>query len=95
MNSGNFAYFDYGAAANMKVYGQLQPPNIPLNDIDGVPVALFVGDSDELATVEDNEKLYKEIYDTVVHYKVYRLGHLSFLAGRDMSYFSKDAMDLI
>ena len=40
----------------MERYGTAYPPEIPLGDI-SIPTALFVGDTDLLATVEDNEWL--------------------------------------
>ena len=47
---------------------------------------MFVGIKDELATVEDNRKAASEM-KTIVHYKEYELGHLSFMVSKDMTYF--------
>jgi len=45
---------DYGKIQNTKKYNQATPPVIELQNINSVPIAMFVGTSDQLATVDDN-----------------------------------------
>ena len=40
----------------MEKYGSFEAPEVPLGDIT-IPTALFIGEYDNLATVEDNEWL--------------------------------------
>ena len=71
------------------------PPEVDLSTIKGVPTAIFSGLKDNLASVEDG-RWAQSLMDpeTLVHYGEYELGHLSFLAAKDMSYF-EDAMALL
>lgn len=61
---------DYGSSKNKNVYGTSTPPLINLQNIKKVPIGLFVGTSDQLATVEDNRWAKTQI-STIVHYKEY------------------------
>jgi hypothetical protein len=54
MNSGKFAEYDYGLL-NFVKYGRLTPPEIPLGHLTKVPIAMFVGAEDPLATVVDTK----------------------------------------
>jgi len=47
---------------------------------------MFVGLDDELADPQDNEVSELEI-PSLVFYKEYKLGHLSFMLARDMTFF--------
>ena len=54
MKSGKFQRFDYGdAETNQKHYQADTPPELDLSTIEKVPVAMFVGKKDTLATPED------------------------------------------
>jgi hypothetical protein len=77
---------DYGSSQNTKKYNQAKPPVIDLQNINTVPIGMFVGTSDQLATVDDN-RWAKTQLKTLKHYKEYPLGHLSFMIAKDMSYF--------
>lgn len=55
---------------------------------------MFVGTSDELADPIDNELSDTEI-PSIIFYKEYNLGHLSFMIARDMSFFTVDVMNLL
>ena len=70
---------------------------IPLKKIGegGVPVAIFGGTDDELADWRDAEWTRDEIGDAVVHFQLIEGGHISFLVGHDMSYFTQDVMNLL
>jgi hypothetical protein len=67
---------------------------IPINTISSVPIAMFVGNVDKLADPQDALWAYKEIGTPVVFYKEYDAGHLTFMIGKDMSYFN-DVMALL
>ena len=63
--SGNFTLWDYGAAANKKIYGQIEPLMVPLENI-SVPVALISGSIDTCATPADVAWLSEQLGDKVV-----------------------------
>lgn len=46
----DFREIDYGLTDNMKKYGTAIPPLIMMSDIKKVPVAMFVGKDDNLAS---------------------------------------------
>ena len=50
INTERFQYFDFGSSKNKEVYGNKYPPIIPIETIDKVPIAMFVGTQDGLAT---------------------------------------------
>lgn len=81
-----FKQFNYGERTNKQKYGTVEPPSIPLENLD-VPVALFAGSYDKIATPDNVEWLNDQISDKVVHKAYYPLGHLSFALAKDMSYF--------
>jgi pimeloyl-ACP methyl ester carboxylesterase len=68
---------------------------IPLNTISQVPIAMFVGNVDELADPTDAEWARQEIGSPVVHYQEINGGHLTFVIGKDMSWFSNDVMPIL
>ena len=94
LSSKKFQRMDYGSSKNKQVYGQTTPPEINLQNIQSVPIGLFVGTSDQLATVDDN-RWAKTQLKTLKFYKEYSLGHLSFMIGKDMTYFSVDVMNML
>jgi len=54
IDQARFNMFDYGRRGNLRVYGRRTSPNYNLQAISGtVPIGLFVGKHDELATVTD------------------------------------------
>ena len=85
---------DYGASKNMRVYGHKTPPVINLKNIKSVPIGLFVGKLDVLATIKDN-RWAKTQLKTLKFYREYNLGHLGFMIGKDMTYFSDDVMKML
>jgi hypothetical protein len=56
---------------------------------------MFVGTTDSLATKKDNEWTYSKIKADVVQFKEFSSGHLTFMVGKDMSYFTNDVMSLL
>ena len=61
---------------------------IPIGDI-RVPTALFVGIEDTLADVEDARWIEATMGDTIIAFELNPGGHMSFMYGKDMSYWSK------
>jgi hypothetical protein len=68
---------------------------IPINEISSVPIAMFVGSVDTLADPKDSEWTRNEIGSPVVHYQEILGGHLTFMIGKDMTWFSQDVMGII
>merc|ERR1712216_298358 len=65
---------------------------IPLENITGVPVAMFTGKEDILADLTDAQWTRDQIGDNIVHYEEIEAGHLTFMVGKDMTYFSDTVM---
>ena len=96
VNKSGFHRYDYGDEdENNKHYGQSTPPSIDVASITGIPVALYRGSLDELADTKDTEWLADQMQQTLVFNNEYRIGHISFLIGKDMSFFNVDAMYLM
>jgi len=56
---------------------------------------MFVGNVDTLADKTDAEWTRNQIGSPVVHYQEINGGHLTFIIGKDMSWFSNDVMNLV
>ena len=96
MQSRVFQRYDYlSESSNLQAYGQTMPPVIQLSNIKTVPIAMFIGTRDELATTQDNRWARDQIGDAVAFYREYNMGHLSFLVGNDMAYFTTDVMNIL
>ena len=68
------------------------PPEIDRSKINGtVPISLFVGGKDELATVYDNDKLYEIVGNqTIFSYTILPdFGHTTFNYGKDKTFLKK------
>lgn len=89
--SKNFQRFDYGKEENRQKYGTDTPPEIPVQDISGIPIAMMVGKSDLLGSVEDNRWLKEQLGNNIVFYKEYDYGCSSFYIAKDMSYLDEVA----
>ena len=68
---------------------------IPLENITGVPVAMFTGKDDLMADLTDSRWTRDMLSDSIVHYEEIEAGHLTFLVGKDMSYWTRDVMNLL
>ena len=83
----------------MRRYGEPVPPALSLDSLKtlDVPVSLFVGTHDILATIKDVHDLRDEVLgpDTVYQYEEVNAGHISFLVGKDMSYFNDKVMSTL
>jgi len=91
--TGVFARFDnLDKTKNKLQYGdqfESHPPIIDLSKINGtVPISLFVGANDDLATVYDNDKLYSIVgNETIFSYQVLPdFGHTTFNYGKDKTF---------
>ena len=80
--------FDFGAKKNEKIYGTRDAPQYDFTKIPG-PIALFFGTDDRLADSIDGNWLRDTIPASSVVYTdiIQNFGHLTFLWGKDMSYF--------
>ena len=57
---------------------------------------MFVGEEDDLADVTDARWLKEQTATEVVHYEeMPKMGHISFLIAKDMTYFSDRVMSLL
>ena len=70
---------------NQEKYGQDTPPNVDLQGLSKVPIAMFSGKFDRVVNVDDNLEFASQI-PTVVKSEALNFDHLSFLIGKDMSY---------
>ena len=85
-----FREYDYGKTENLKRYGQNPPPNVPVYNIKKMPIALFVGEADKLATVDDNAWLMGALGIGVKEDdNIPGEGHMTFLMGKDQSYLNE------
>ena len=92
INSGRAALYDYGPIKNNKIYGQREAPLIPIENYK-VPTVLMSGSLDKLADPEDVKWLSAALGDNVVFEKEYENDHFTFAIGKDMSFFSQDAVE--
>ena len=84
--SRRFQDFDYGTARNMIGYGTPNPPAYNVTNINGIPVALIHGTTDEVSEPQDVQWLIDQLGDNVVFTQTYNYGHLSFFTGINMAY---------
>ena len=93
-----FQQYDYGKKLNQKLYGSGSPPQLDLTLVpkqSDVPIAMFAGEIDALATPPDSIQTYVSIKDNVEMFNWVPGGHVSFLVGKDMTWFQEDAMAFI
>ncbi|KAJ8977720.1 hypothetical protein NQ317_007269 [Molorchus minor] len=85
--SGVFQNYDYGKNRNLEVYSQSSPPAYQISKV-SVPVALFVGANDWLATPTNAQQLYSEIPESsrcgynLVPFP--RWNHIDFIVAKDL-----------
>ncbi len=95
MENKKFSQYDYKLEANMRIYGNPFAPEYDLKNIRNIPIALFGGKEDKLASEEDVEWLREQLDTNVIFYSIYeKMGHLTFLLSKDMNWFN-DALVLI
>jgi pimeloyl-ACP methyl ester carboxylesterase len=86
-------------ANNIRSGNFADPDNVPYNidNIRGIPIGLFVGDDDRLATVLDNRMLKSELEknNSLKFYKEYtKMGHSTFFLNKDNVYID-DLVNLL
>ena len=86
-----FNLYDYGTIKNKKLYGQKEPPVVPL-DAYNIPTMFQSGSRDKFAPPEDVAWLTEQLGDNIVFNKEYDLNHMGFVIANDMSFFSVDAV---
>lgn len=94
ISDGEFLEYDYGHTKNKKHYGSKTPPQIDVSKISHVPIAMFVGKQDDLATPEDTRWARDEIKTTIYYEELDNFDHGSFMLGKDMS-FMKTVLKLV
>jgi len=60
-----------------------------------VPIAIYCGSEDTLADCTDAKLAVATIGADVFHYEEVPAGHLTFLIGKDMTYFTDGVMGLL
>ena len=69
------------------MHGEKSPPKIDIKNIQNIPIALIIGNNDELATVEDNKWLINNLDSSSLKMiKYLDGGHLSFMLGKEADY---------
>ena len=88
--------YDFGAKENMKRYGQKTAPIYDISNIKNIPVALFCGTDDLLASEEDYGWLRSELdkNGSLAFFGEYDLGHLGLLMPADETHF-KDIVSVL
>ena len=76
-----FRKYDNGLDKNLEVYGRSTPPIFNLQAFDNLPIAMFCGMSDKVASRLDYEWLRNElaVNKNCIYYKEYDIGHAAFL----------------
>jgi pimeloyl-ACP methyl ester carboxylesterase len=90
-----FQYFDYGTEENLEKYGTEVAPIIPVEKINGVKIAMMIGESDLLGNVVDNEWLRQQLGSNIVSYKIYDYGNSSFYVAKEIELYLKDMVELL
>ena len=90
-----FIFFDYQKEANFHIYNQITPPEYDFSKIKDLPIILIGGENDKLSTREDIKWLVNELNENVIYAKIVEnMGHLSFLIGKDFTWFN-DVLKII
>ncbi|KAL7041835.1 hypothetical protein ACKWTF_000918 [Chironomus riparius] len=79
--SGRFRPFDYGTKDNLRIYGAVEPPDYPLENISS-EVYLYVGEYDRVFTKKDAELLAPQLPNA--HYMLITgYNHIDYIFARD------------
>ncbi len=65
IKSGNFSYYDYGVAKNLKIYGQTEPPNYNISKIDSQYIVLMSALNDFLGDNTDVDLLRSQLTGSI------------------------------
>lgn len=96
-NGGKFIEFDYGKETNIGVYGQETPPEVHthLAADCGIPIGMYMAKHDKILMPVDAKYSYDSLKGAVVDYREINGGHLTFMTGKDMTYFKDNIMNLM
>ena len=72
----------------MIYFGTPNPPEFNLTNIEGIPIALLYGTTDEVSDVHDVDWLIDQLGDNVVFTGNYNYGHLSYFTATNMEYLN-------
>ena len=61
-------------------------PNVPLENINGVPIVILKGTLDLIADLQDVQWVEDQLGENIVESLTYDYGHMSFMVAKDMSY---------
>ena len=92
--SGRTALYDYGKIKNKQLYGSTEAPLVPFENYT-LPTALMSGALDHMAPPADVSWIADQLGDNIVFKKQYNNDHFTFALGKDMTFFSVDAVDLL
>jgi len=84
-----FQKYDYGLELNRKIYDHDIPPLFDLSESPNFRVVQIVGEEDHISTPLDNHWLNSQLESSVEYYGSFRIGHYSFILGKDMSYLEE------
>jgi gastric triacylglycerol lipase len=95
-NKDQFKMYDFGCPEkNLAHYNQTTPPAYDLSQIKE-PMYLFAGQYDELAPPADTQRLRDLLTGaSSVYYKLYPLGHSSFVYGKNVSGYMADVLPIL
>jgi len=95
VSTGKFNKYDFGTAGNMLHYNQPIPPDYNLSNVK-IPVHLFTGSKDAVVDPEDVQTLLHALSgNPSIHYKEYDADHVTFLWGKDLSFYFNDLMSAL
>ncbi|CAH1154349.1 unnamed protein product [Phaedon cochleariae] len=93
LSGGNFQWYDYGSAKNEILYNSTKPPDYDIEKI-SVPVHIFSGKRDFLATHEDVKYLYSRL-NCSKEFHVYDLAHNDYAYGKRVNKLYSDILDVM
>ncbi|XP_033217874.1 lipase 3-like [Belonocnema kinseyi] len=78
--SDRFRPYDYGMLRNIRIYNSTVPPDYDLSKIE-IPIALFYGDNDWLASTADVDRLYQQLPKALGKFRIDypKFNHLDFM----------------
>ncbi|KAG5867820.1 hypothetical protein JTB14_016821 [Gonioctena quinquepunctata] len=90
----NFEQYDWGYEKNVEKYGSKTPRKYDIKRIT-FPVAIFAGENDGIAVIEDVEVLSRML-PNVIHYNAFTgFGHLYFIIGNYTSMLNKKILTVL
>ena len=74
----------------MEKYGNNEPPQVDISQIKDVPIAIFAGKYDLLATLKDLHWVRDHLDPSVLkHCEECEAGHLTFIIGKEVTYLDR------